>query len=180
MKKIIGMCIALTMAICAFAETHVAAGIRGSYLGLEPTLALCINDFEAEVGCAMSRNVSQLAVYSDIESENNLVLTPNITIGWNYEAGEYGWHNTFGFAYYCPLLIEKDKTTDAHIGGMSYRGSMKFRNNLELCLSTCLPFIMVNQSLDNPVIFTIVDQGGVWDAIEYAGLMTTIGLRVNF
>lgn len=180
MKKIIGLVAAMAVSFMAFAEVHVATGLRGSILGLEPTVAVCIDDFEAEVGVAMSRNVSVMPIYSLDGNGDNLVLTPNITLGWNYDAFESGWHNTVGFSYFCPLLIDSNSTSPAHMAGLSYRGSFKFRNNMELGLTTYLPFILINQSEDNPVIFTIVDQDGIFSSIAYGLALTSLGLRINF
>ena len=180
MKKIIGLVVAMAVSFMAFAEIHVATGLRGSILGLEPTVAVCVDDFEAEIGAAMSRNVSAMPIFSIDGRGDNMVLTPNITVGWNYDAFESGWHNTVGFSYFCPLLIESNSTTPAHMAGLSYRGSFKFRNNLEFTLTSYLPFILLNQSEDNPVIFTIVDQGGIWDSFLYGLMMTSVGMRINF
>lgn len=182
MKKIITLFVAMAVSFMAFAEVHVATGLRGSILGLEPTVALCIDDFEAEVGVAMSRNVSFMPIFS-IDNDrraDNLFLTPNITIGWNYDAFESGWHNTVGFSYFCPLLIDSKSTSPAHLAGLSYRGSYKFRNNMEFTLSTYLPFLLINQSEDNPIIFTIVDQNGILESIKYGASMTSVGVRINF
>ena len=90
MKKIITLAVCMAVSFMAFAEVGVATGLRGSILGLEPTFALCVDDFEAEIGAAMSRNVSVMPVFSLDGDNKNIVITPNINLGWNYDAFESG------------------------------------------------------------------------------------------
>lgn len=179
MKKLLSI-VAVAMFACfsLFAETQVSPGIRFSVLGVEPTVAFNVDDFEAEIGLAVARD----GYYEfDSSCRYHTLLTPNITIGWNYDAFDTGWHNLVGFTYYCGLGFKDDYSMDHyHLAGLGYRGSIRFRNNLEICFRTNLPFVVIDSTRADPLYLTIADAGGFGECILYGLAMSSIGVRIGF
>lgn len=178
MKKIITfMCVAVMTCFAAFAEMEIAPGIRFSVLGVEPTVSLNIDDLEVEAGFAFARDASY---YIDTSDDYRVMFTPNITFGWNYDAFDTGWHNLVGASYYLGMGFNSNETDVYHMIGMAYRGSVRFRSNLEICAQTCLPFLIVHQGADEPLPLTIADNGGIWECALLGLCMSSIGIRIGF
>lgn len=177
MKKILSIVVALFVGCFVLsAETHVEPGIRFSVLGVEPTIAVGINDLEIEAGFAFARD----GMYQFDSQKYRALMTPNVTVGWNYDAFDTGWHNLVGFTYYCGIGYNKNATDIYHMAGLGYRGSIKFRNNFEICVRTNLPFVIIDPTADDPLALTIADAGGIYDCLVYGISMTSVGFRFSF
>lgn len=177
MKKLLSI-VAVAMLACfsAFAEMQVSPGLRFSVLGVEPTVALNVDDFEAEVGFSFARD----AYYDFGGKYYRTILTPNVTVGWNYDAFDTGWHNLVGATYYCGFGLNSDNNDVYHMAGLAYRGSVKFRNNVEICIRTNLPFVIIDPTQDDPLALTIADAGGIFECALYGLAMSSIGVRIGF
>lgn len=191
MKKIITLiCITFITVFTAFAEMQFAPGFRFSVLGIEPTFDVIVDDLEVDIGVAFARKGKLFIDKYDADDdfkffndskEYDASIVPNITIGYNFDAFDTGWHNLIGGTYYCGIGINNHENTDYyHLIGFAYRGSLRFRNNVELCVKTQLPFVVFSPSTDNTLLITIADSGGIWDCFLLGLGMTSFGLRFSF
>lgn len=156
-----------------------APGLQFSIFGIAPSFSVQYKEFEVD---------SKFYITSDIEENETISFLSNIIIGYNSNPFSYGYQNLIGFSYYISntnfVTVLKDMGSFEYIpegsfmqiAGIGYRGSIQWRNGLNLNFNVNIPLFML--FLGGDEVFTAGIHNGP-EGFAYSILGSHVGINVG-